>query len=218
VTFTPAASGTRSASVAVTDSAMGSPQTVALTGAGADFSFGVASGGSMTAAVTAGQTASYNLQIAPSGFTGTVTLNCTGAPAAAMCSVSPASVILGGATPSQFMVNVTTTKRSVLVPWTRPLRTRPLGDLSVKLAMFLLALALAMAFARLKAKRPKLTLIVPTAMVLGAMLLVGCGGGGSGSGSSPPTVNGTPAGTYTLTVTGTSGSASRNVSVTLVVN
>jgi hypothetical protein len=205
VTFTPAAVGTRSASVAVSDAATGSPQTVALTGAGVDFSLGVASGGSMTSTVTAGQTATYNLQI------------CTGAPAAATCSVSPASVMLGGATPSQFMVSVVTTSRSMVVPWTRPLATRPLGDLSVELAMLLLMLALAMTLALLRAKRPKLTLILPTTMLLGAMLLAGCGGG-SYAPPSPPTVKGTPAGTYTVTVTGTAGSASRNISLTLVVN
>ena len=62
VTFKPTAGGTRTGTLSVTDSASGSPQTVGLSGSGEDFTLGVASGGSGSASVAAGQTAKYSLE------------------------------------------------------------------------------------------------------------------------------------------------------------
>src|SRR4029077_16811151 len=88
VTFTPTVTGNRTASVSITDNdnPSGSPQSIPLAGMGTDFSLAVASGGicpaggncSTSAAVTAGQTATYNLQMNPtSGFSSNVALSCS---------------------------------------------------------------------------------------------------------------------------------------------
>ena len=101
VTFKPTATGNRAANVSITDDAAGSPQTVTLTGTGTDFSIAAASGANCraggncttSATITAGQTATYDLQVSPvSGFNGNVGLACSGAPAPATCAVSSASV------------------------------------------------------------------------------------------------------------------------------
>src|SRR5205814_4734295 len=65
VTFAPTAGGARSGTLTIADNAPGSPQTVAISGAGQDFSLAAASSSSTSAKVTAGATASYNLNIAP---------------------------------------------------------------------------------------------------------------------------------------------------------
>jgi hypothetical protein len=219
ITFMPAAAGTRTASLTITDSAAGSPQTIILTGTGTapDFSIGAASGGSTTTTVVAGQTAMYNLALMPSGFSGTVTLTCSGAPTAATCSVSPTAVTVGGTTASSFDVNVATTSRSMLTPWTKPSRGVPFRG--APLVLMLLVMFIVFALRNLARTRPlKVAFILPTAMLAG-VFLIGCGGGGASSAPSPgPTVNGTPAGTYTLTVTGTSGNVTHTISLTLVVN
>src|SRR5216684_7563083 len=85
----------------VIDNAPGSPQSLALTGTGTDFSLAAATGSncpaggncSASATISAGQTAAYDLQITPnSGFNGTVALTCQGAPGPSICTISPASV------------------------------------------------------------------------------------------------------------------------------
>jgi hypothetical protein len=62
------------------DNAVGSRQSVGLTGAGMDFSIALAPGGSGTATVSAGSPATDSLQIKPSGGTpaGNYTLTITG--------------------------------------------------------------------------------------------------------------------------------------------
>ena len=61
VTFKPTAGGTRTGSIAVSDNAPGSPHSVALSGTGQDFTLTAASGSSMSANVSAGQSATYTL-------------------------------------------------------------------------------------------------------------------------------------------------------------
>lgn len=107
VTFTPTASGARSAALTVSDNAPGSPQTVALSGTGQDFS--LAPKGPATATVAPGQTATYTVVVTPGGgFNQTVDLSCTGAPAESTCTVS-SSVTLDGVNPSMATVSVITT-------------------------------------------------------------------------------------------------------------
>jgi sugar lactone lactonase YvrE len=96
VKFTASVVGLESAVLTVTDSA--GSQSVSMTGTGTDFSIGVALGGSATATVPAGSAATYDLLVTPiSGFTGTVTLSCTGAPPDSTCLPSQSSAILNAA-------------------------------------------------------------------------------------------------------------------------
>lgn len=107
VVFTPSASGARSGSVTITDNASGSPQSVTLSGNGTDFSMSLTPS---SQAVKQGKSAKYALTVAAvSGFSGTVALACSGAPAASTCGVLPASVTLNGNGSSSATVTVTTT-------------------------------------------------------------------------------------------------------------
>ena len=217
VTFKPTATGNRAASVTITDDATGSPQAVSLTGTGTDFTIDVATGGSNTATVTAGQTATYNLQVTPvSGFNGTATLSCTGAPSEASCTPSPGSATPNGNTASAFAVNVTTTAPSILAPRGMPPRYPPMTWIRIVLPL-VVALMLMVLLTRLTAAtRGTKWAIAPAMVVLLGVLswIGGCGGGGGGGVHNP----GTPAGTYTLTVTGTSSGVSHTLKLTLKVN
>jgi hypothetical protein len=219
VTFKPSATGNRAASVTITDDAAGSPQTVALTGTGTDFSIGAASGGSTAATVTAGQTATYNLQVSPaSGFNGTVALSCNGAPSLANCTASPASVTPNGTVASAFTASVTTTAPSMIGPRTEPPNWPPLTGLRF-IFLLVLALALLAILGRFRdaAKLPGRGLALAPVLALALMILAwvgGCGGGGGGGQHNP----GTPKGTSALTVTGTSDGVSHTLNLTLTVN
>lgn len=76
VTFKPTVPGARTGALAISDNAPNSPHTVAVSGTGADFAITVPTGGDKTT-VSAGQTASFNLSVAPAGFSGTVNFTCT---------------------------------------------------------------------------------------------------------------------------------------------
>jgi len=81
ITFKPTTVGSRSATLTITDNAPGSPHNVSLAGTAVDFAINPAAGSSTSATVTAGQTANYSLSVAgTTGFAGTVTLTCSGAP------------------------------------------------------------------------------------------------------------------------------------------
>ncbi|HKW63310.1 MAG TPA: choice-of-anchor D domain-containing protein [Candidatus Acidoferrum sp.] len=219
VTFKPTATGNRTASVAITHDATGSPQTVTLTGTGTDFSIDAATGGSTTATVVAGQTATYKLQVTPvSGFSGTVSLTCSGAPSEATCLVSPASATPSGGIAAAFTATVTTTAPTIMLPRTAPPNWPPFATVRPMFLLFALALGVLMARSRNAAalrSRP-FGLASTLALVLMVLAWAGaCGGGGVGGGHHDP---GTPRGTSTLTVTGTSGNVTRTQNLTLTVN
>ena len=234
VTFKPAAGGGRAATLTVTDNAAGSPQSVALTGTGNDFTLGLASGSSASATVTAGQSASYKLTAGSVGdLNGSVSLACTGAPAASTCSIAAPAVSVGPGLVSQpILVTVSTTASSGL--FLRLLRLPPLSHwpLSVGWLIGLASLAALVVLAgrsRLRGNsspervglagaNPALACMLVLILLAIAVLTLGCGGGGS---STTTTSAGTPAGTYTITVTGTYASGSitlqHSVSLTLKV-
>ena len=121
VTFNPAAGGTRTAAIAVTDTAEGSPQTIALTGTGEDFTIAAPSGSSAT--VSPGGAATYSLSAAAlGGFNQNVAFACTGAPSGASCTVSPASANFSS--PPNLTVSIVTAAASCLPPH-NPIPTPP---------------------------------------------------------------------------------------------
>ena len=192
VTFTPTMIGTRSAFLNFSDNAVGSPQKIALVGSGPNFSTSPPTPASLT--VAAGQTANYTFEITPlGGFSQTVTLTCSGAPAGAKCTVPGSLMLLSGMTVA---VSVTTTAGA------GAMKKDPLSSSGRWLACGLFALPLIVSLAGVGVGRRRthtyrwmfLALIVTTSLFLPA-----CGGGSGGSGGSGET---TPPGTYVLTVAG----------------
>jgi len=204
VTFTPLAPGVRSTTITITDDASDSPQTVQVKGnASPAFTPGPAPGGSTTASVSAGQPAQYQLQLTPgAGYSGTVSLTCSGAPFGAACQL-PASVSISNGVAAPFTVTVTTSGSAILPP-SAPLRIRPSPGLPVWPSLAL-TLVLWMAF-RLgqlfqdstRPSRLRLRIILTTGVLCSALGIAGCGGGGINL-MPPPVI--TPSGTSTITVT-----------------
>jgi hypothetical protein len=218
VTFTPTALGTRTGTLTVTDTAAGSPHTVSLSGTGSDFSLAAATGAncpsggncSTSATISAGQTATYNLQVSPvSGFNGTVSLTCGGVPGASTCSPSPASVPPTGSSSYAFTVTVSNTTNAMVLPW--PTTPRIPGFPWPRQGLLLLAGMAVFLFARRAYRTGRQTwrLLPGFAVPLFVLLsLNGCGGGGGGR---PPT-------NATLAITGSSGSLKHTLNLSLTIN
>jgi hypothetical protein len=219
VFFDPTAGGTRTGMLTITDNAGNSPQTVALTGSGLDFS--MTPGSASSATVSAGQTASYTIAVAPAGgFAASVALSCSGGPAGSACVVSPSTMALSGAAAQTAMVTVKTAANGWLLPfrggWPRDTRYRQRPMILTLAAMFLLMVA-ASQFLRREQNLAWIRVVGFAALVTLGLTLTSCGGGsGSGGGGTNP-----QAGTYTVTVTGNfaSGATTLNHStkLTLVV-
>ena len=213
----------------MTDNATGGVQFVSLSGTVQDFSLATATAAGSTVTVTAGKTATYMLSlVAGGGFSGTVALSCNGAPATTACSVSPATVSVGGMTAATATLTVTTTARSQF--WLpvgndslRQFPGRPTTLLLAVMAMLILAWTYTTRNNRPLRWAPVLTML--SVLVLG-ITLTSCGGGSSAGGGSPgggggtvPT--GTQAGTYTITVSASATAGSTTLThaakLTLVV-
>lgn len=208
LTFAPTAAGTRNGTLTLTDDTPQGSHQIALTGNGTDFQLVVPGNGSATATVAAGQTATYNLNLAGSGgYTGTVTLSCTGAPQSAACTVSPSTIQITNSTPTAFSVTVTT---QVVV--SSALRAK--GFWGVFGALVFAPLILLTTSRRMRSRGGRLLCAAVLGTCLGAL---GCGGGGGGGGGGGPKVQTTPPGTYTLTLTATGSGVTRQSNLTLVV-
>ena len=213
VTFKPTALGSRSGSLAITDNDASESQTVALTGAAIDLEIAPSGSSSTGATINAGQTATYNLQAAPTGFTGNVSLTCSGAPAAASCTINPNPVVVNGVNAAQFTVTVMTTARSILAP-----PNVPLGRAPISFPLFIIvgmAAGSILILVRASPTRFLPALLTLVMIVFAGLLLSACGSGSTTTTTSP---TGTPAGTSTLTITATVGGATRTQTLTLTVN
>jgi YVTN family beta-propeller protein len=163
--------------------------------------------------VAPGGTATYHLNLmSGTSFSGTVSLTCSGAPATAVCSISPASLSLSTDSTVPVTVNVATVAQSTSAA--RPGRRRaPFA--------FALALLVPFAFAAWQGNRLHQALWRWAAggLLVLTILLACCGGGGSPAVTYFPLLKsaGTAAGTYTLTITATSASVTSTVNLTLTV-
>lgn len=213
VRFSPTEGGNRYGTLVITTNAVGSPHVVNLAGNGlgegpaeptGDFAL---SASPPAVSINAGERATFALTLSPLfGFSGQVSLSCSGAPARATCSVTPSVLALDGTNPASATVTVTTTARTMAPhgPWPElppPLRAPWLP------AAFLIFAALALRVRRRAGW-------VLSAMLLAVTLWSACGAGGT----EVRLPTGTPAGTVTLTLSGTSGALTRTTTVTLTVN
>jgi hypothetical protein len=210
VVFTPASAAALSATVSITNNAANSPQTIALSGTGTQTLFVIAPqpGGSATATAAAGQPATYALSLTPAtGYSGTISLSCSGLPANASCSFTPATLALAGGKAANVTVTIATEA---------PQAAELLGKFGVGLGGILLLLPLPW----WKSRRAAAYLVFSVFLLLTAGLS-GCGGGGSGT--TTPTQPGSPApatvtpGTYTIQVIASDGTTTQKTPLTLVV-
>jgi hypothetical protein len=216
VTFTASAVGNSVGTLTLTDGAANSPQIILLSGAAVDFSFQPAAGASTSATVTAGQTATYNLQIQGNQLQGNIATSCSGAPAEANCSLAQ-NIFVPNATPLPFQVQISTIGRSKIAPVEPGVRWVGQGQ---TITLFILALAFISGLASRFSKRQfPFRYGLETLAVLGAIaMMASCGGGGGGGGAGGGGGNsGTPSGTYTIAVTGQYNGGTRSMNLTLIV-
>ena len=170
-----------------------------------DLAINIASGGSSSATVAAGGTATYHLAVKPSAgsaFPAVVTLSAAGGPTGSTITITPQTIAAGAAS-----TNVTV---AVQVPAaTAALRNSHAWALGFA---FPLIGILALPFRRRRLPRPRALFAVLLWIGLAATgVLLGCGGS---SNPAPPTPQ--PA-NYTVTVTATSETVSHATALTLTV-
>jgi hypothetical protein len=176
--------------------------------------FGVTAAPASTT-ITAGQTANYTVSAAPvNGSTQTVTWSCTGAPTAAMCSVSPSSVTLDGTHAATATVTLTTTARAMSPPLLWPRAAPPSSYRWLMLAAcFTWTAVLLFLWHLSRAQRWRRGLAAAAGLFAVSLVAYSCGGGyggppGSGSttlysiGLAPTSINGGASSTGTATLSG----------------
>lgn len=209
--FKPTSTGAMNGNMSITDNASGSPQTIALTGTGADFAI---AGPPAAVTVTAGQPASFTINLTTTGgpTVNAISFSASANPSATTVSFSPQTISAGIANGSTTLT-IRTTART-LVP---PARQTPPQILLFWLVVVVLAL-ISLPLLRQDIRMRRYATLLPLAVLALAFAVVGCGGGGASSGGGPPPQQSTPSGTYTVTVTAASGGVSRTTGVTLIVN
>jgi hypothetical protein len=139
-----------------------------------------------SAIITAGQQANFTVSAAPlHGSTQTVTWSCTGAPAAATCTVSPSSVTLNGSTMATATVTLTTMARVLAPPLVLP-RYAPPMPTWVMLAACFAGLAVLLLFCTLSRALPKRPgLAAAAGLLVLSLFTYACGGSYGGPPGSP---------------------------------
>jgi sugar lactone lactonase YvrE len=199
--FEPKGSKARAAWLAITAVGASSVQ-LPLGGLGRDFEIALAD---ISATISAGQKATYRLDVTPVvGFSGPVSMNCTGQPEKSLCSFDNSTFTLDGKNQMSVTLTIETTA-PVTVATLRPFNVRT--GTSPLYAMLLLYGVGALSF--LNRRRTAIRALA-IALIIG-LASYGCGSTGS------TTVPGTPPGTYSITVTAQSGTLTHSAGVTLVV-
>ncbi|HEX6503546.1 MAG TPA: Ig-like domain repeat protein [Terriglobales bacterium] len=171
-----------------------------------NLSLAVASGGSSTATVSAGGTASYHLTIAPSAgtvFPAAITLSASGAPVGATITITPQTITAGaGATNVTVAVQVPATSATFghFTAWALGLAYPLLG---------MLTLPFGIENRRLSRKRVLFAVLLFFAVASSAGIL-GCGA--ARVAAPPPQPR-----NYSITVTAASGTVSQSTTLTLTV-
>ena len=171
-----------------------------------DLTVSVAGGGSATATVSAGGTATYHLTIGPStgsAFPAAVALSASGGPIGSTITITPETIAAGAAATSLTVaVQVPVASAAVRNPnfWFLAFGLPVMG-------MF--ALPFGIKGKRLSRKRTLVALLL-LIMVVSTGAILGCGNSTTSAPPHQPT-------NYTITVTATSGSVSHSTTLTLTV-
>ncbi len=204
--------GARNAILDLADNAPGSPQGIPLGGTASDFCIASSPDQAVVEPITAGQSATYLLEISSSaGFTGSAALSCA-VPAALLggCTItttpvtSPTVVPITPTTPGQFQVVVTSTpapSAADTIPAQPGAPVRPLNNRIPRIAIIFWTLAMTLSLGRFRSTFARVAQLGVLLIAL-AVAIAACGGG-----SAPPIPAapppGTPPGTYIITVTAT---------------
>ena len=201
VTFTPAALGTLTGTISVTDNAAGSPQTVSLTGTGAEPSGAAFALAAPALAVTHGTPGTETVTVTSTNYIGTVNLTCSVAPLTGgidtpTCTGATAATVtsVGGTGTGTLTIGSTASTSSARAASQRAQleKRKTAGRWAGVGSIAVAGLLLFGIPARRRNWRSILGVLV---LMTGIGILSGCGGG-----SHTPT--GTTPGTYTVTVTG----------------
>jgi aspartate 1-decarboxylase len=211
-TYTPAVNFAGNDSFTFTASNAGGTSNVATVSVSVTegFTWYAASGGSLSASVTNGQTATFNLAIG--GWTGasgvSVAFTCVGAPV--LCNVTPNPVTLSGATPVPVTVTIntlTTTVTPTSFGWL------PGSGKGGPWLLLLNLVWLVFFVPQARRRRAIWRVSVALAAVVTLASVTGCGG------NIPEKAFGTPAGTYAFTVSATAAATTTATqTITLIVN
>jgi hypothetical protein len=165
------------------------------------FTLAPGTGGSTTLTVNAGQTVTAPINVTgAAGFSGQITFACTGLPANAGCSFSPATINVSGTPAVSTLLTVNTTAAATS------------SQLKIGLGAYGLAFAGLVLFWPARRKGARIWVLLWCAIGFATLGLSGCSGG---SGSAPPPQ--TAAGTYSFTVVASSGNVKTQSAYTLVV-
>jgi len=156
-----------------------------------------------TTTVAAGQPGTFTLTVTPQGsFTSPITFSCSGLPAHAGCTFSPATLAPNTGTVTTTLTIATAVQAASLAAPQIGRRSNPLYAIWLVLPAMLVGMA--------APKRRKLLGCSLALLLVGGCLLQAACGGGSGGGF-------TAVGTYPVTVTGMAGSTQHAMNVTLIV-
>jgi len=226
VTFTPpvaaagapcgSTAGMQSSVLKIFDNDPASPQVLTLSGTALDYC--LIPPGAISATVSAGGTAEFQLDAQAQGFTGAVALACAATIPQGACSVTPASLMLTGDAPVPFQVGVTTTAGTASAAiGGQPGRPGMPGLMTSGLAALLILFTLICGSGspRSRLRRDAFRMAQASAiLVMLSLGLMAC----FGSQGAVRTMPGTPTGTYPLTITGTTTTgATRTIGLTLTV-
>lgn len=155
-----------------------------------------------------GQSGSTSVSVSSStGFSGTISLACSGLPSEASCNISPSSITATG-TPNTTTATITVTTTAA----TAQMRSE---------SRLLLAQAfcgLGLLFSMVLTGKRRLSRVLGMLLLLVLVVTIpACGGGGSSTPPPPPPNAGTPTGSYSITVTATSGATVSSTGFSLIV-
>jgi Pro-kumamolisin, activation domain/Bacterial Ig-like domain (group 3) len=144
------------------------------------------------------------------GFSGTITLSCSGLPTGAACVFAPSSITAPGTLGTTSAALTVTTTAATAAMLDRP--RHGLFARAMALSGFMLFSIVLIGGRGRRRLAPMLL-----ALLAAILLTPGCGGGGSSTPPPPPPKPATPAGTYTILVSASSGTTTSTTSFTLFV-
>ncbi len=207
-----ARASSRSATLTLNDNAPGSPHSIPLSGTATDVCVESSPAQAVVAPITAGQSATYLLEInSSSGIAGSASLACS-VPADLLgtCTITttpttnPPVVQFSSTAPGQFQVVATTlAPGGTAIIVNRVRRTTPMPPADNRMLWItVISLMLAVSWVLGRRRRSLVKLVQAALLVLACTVaLAACGGGGATAPADP--APGTPAGTYIITVAAT---------------